>query len=60
MAVKSVCAACGQPTGAMPYYGYMILTHAEGCPREEWPIGDAIEYDDGTIATTDNWIDRSA
>lgn len=52
----NVCAACGgrvvfpAAAGLSP-----IVSHQGDCPREGWPVEDAVAYEDGLRATVDNW-----
>lgn len=52
----AVCAACGSrvivPTmaGIPPY-----INHEPECGRIGWPVGDAVRYEDGLIATISDW-----
>jgi hypothetical protein len=55
----SVCAACGSRVVAEIPRHRPFITHDADCPREGWPVLDAIEYADGPeTATLDNWVDR--
>lgn len=52
----AVCAACGKRVFVPAAAGLPpVLIHKDGCPREVWPIHDAIRYNDGSPAIVDNW-----
>jgi hypothetical protein len=52
----NVCAACGGHVIVVPAAGIPpVVNHKPECPREGWPVQDAIAYDDELKATRDNW-----
>lgn len=53
----SVCAACGRRVIVPPSAGVPpILRHEADCPRDGWPIRDAVLYSDDSSATVANWV----
>lgn len=51
----NVCAACGMRVYVNGVWPSPTLIHEADCPRMDWPLTDAVEYVDGTLATIHNW-----